>query len=207
MRKTVLSLAVLTTLAAGSAMAYPQTEVAQVISTTPIYQRVATPQRQCWTEQVAAYEERRVVQPGQVVYQQPRESSGAGTVLGAIIGGVIGHQFGGSSAGRDHGTVAGAVLGGMIGHDADRQNSQGGYRRVSRDTVAIERVPVTRDVQRCQTTTEYRDQISGYDVRYRYHGREFTTRMDYDPGPTLPVSVEVRPAGRGPAPGYLRPSY
>jgi uncharacterized protein YcfJ len=203
--KTVWTLALLSAagMGAGIAQAYEHADVAQVISATPIYQRVASPQRQCWTEQVATFEERRVRQPGQVVYSEPRGNSGAGTVLGAIIGGVVGHQFGSSSAGRDHGAVAGAVLGGLIGNDMERQ-SDGGYRQVSRDTVAIERVPVMRDVQRCRTDVSYRDQIAGYDVRYRYHGREFSTRLDYDPGPTLPVSVDVRPANRQPVPSYLR---
>jgi uncharacterized protein YcfJ len=208
--KTLITIAILGTLGlastAVSARDYGRehSDLAQVISTTPIYQRVAVPQRQCWTEQVAGVEERRVRVPGQVEYQAPRERSGAGTILGAIIGGVVGHQFGNSTGGRDHGTAAGAVIGGLIGNDVERSNSEGGYRRVSRDAVAIERVPVTRDVQRCQTNTEYREQISGYDVRYRYHGREFMTRLDYDPGPTLPVSVDVRPAGRAPAPIYPR---
>lgn len=33
----------------------------------------------------------------------------------------------------------------------------------------------------------------GYDVRYEYNGRQFSARMPYDPGPQMPVNVEVRP--------------
>jgi uncharacterized protein YcfJ len=196
---------------APAAFAAPHSELAQVISSTPIYVRVASPQRQCWTEQVASVEERRVRLPRQEEFREPeRESSGsgAGTVLGAIIGGVVGHQFGLSSGGRDRGTAAGALIGGLIGNSAERNADRGsdsGYRRVSRESVAVEQIPVTRDVQRCQTNTEYREQISGYDVRYRYNGREYSTRLDYDPGQTMQINVDVRPAGRsGPTPSYSR---
>jgi uncharacterized protein YcfJ len=171
---------------------------AQVISSTPVYERVSVPRRECRVEQVASYEERR---SSRVVYEDRYRESyrdnnhggiGPGTVLGAVLGGAIGHQFGNSSGGRDRGTAAGAIIGGLIGHDAENN----GYRRASspREYVEVERVPVTRDVQRCQMVADYREEVRGYDVRYRYHGREYTTRMDYDPGPTLQVEVGVRPS-------------
>ncbi len=47
------------------------------------------------------------------------EGSGAGAVLGAIAGGVIGHQFGGGK-GKDVATAGGAVLGGVAGHQAEK---------------------------------------------------------------------------------------
>lgn len=189
--KTTLTLAVLATLGLSAGAASAHEDFAQVVSATPVVQRIAVPARQCWNEQVTAVEERRVRVPGQVEYSEPRANSGAGTVLGAILGGVIGHQFGNSTAGRDHGTAAGAVIGGLIGNDIERNNAAGGYRRI--DSVAVEQVPVTRDVQRCRTETEYREQVVGYDVRYRYGGREYLTRMDSNPGPTIRVQVEVRP--------------
>jgi uncharacterized protein YcfJ len=181
-------------------------DTAQVISSTPIYERVSVPRRECYTEQVAAYEERR---SSRVVYEDRYRESyrenrgiGPGTVLGAVIGGAIGHQFGNSSGGRDRGTAAGAIIGGLIGNDAENN----GYRRASspREYVEVERVPVTRDVQRCQMVADYREEIRGYDVRYRYHGRDYTTRMDYDPGQTLQVEVGVRPNHRHPTPSYSR---
>lgn len=43
----------------------------------------------------------------------------AGTVVGAIAGGVIGNQFGGGS-GRVAATIAGAVIGGIAGHEIGR---------------------------------------------------------------------------------------
>src|SRR5258706_3709572 len=93
-------------------------DVAKVISATPVYDRVSSPRRDCRPEQVTAYEERRAVRE-----EPPRESGGIGpgTVIGPIVGGVIGHQMGSSSAGRDHGTAAGAVIGGVVGNGAGRR--------------------------------------------------------------------------------------
>ncbi|MEQ1517817.1 MAG: glycine zipper 2TM domain-containing protein, partial [Usitatibacteraceae bacterium] len=181
--KTVLTVAVLSTLglAAGSASAAEYGDVATVISATPIVERVATPRRECFTEQVTSYDERRVRAPVRQEYiADSRPNTGAGAVLGAIIGGVVGHQFGNSSGGRDRGTAAGAVVGGLIGNSVERDNNEGGYRTASsREYVQVERVPVTRDVQRCNVVSEFRDEIRGYDVRYRYHDREYSTRLAY----------------------------
>lgn len=200
-----------------SAYANDFDDTATVISSTPIYERVSVPRQQCWTEQVASYEERRV---NRVVYNDAynqnydqtyndrseynRASSGigAGTVLGAVIGGALGHQFGHSSGGRDRGTAVGAILGGIVGNSAENNyRNDGNYRRASaysspREVVDVERVPVTRDVQRCQTVADSRDEVRGYDVRYRYHGRDYSTRLAYDPGSTLQVDVNVRPVSR-----------
>ena len=214
--KTVLSAAVLSALglAAGVASANDYGDVATVISATPIYDRVSTPRRECYTEQVTSYDERRVRRPVQEeYYSDSRGSSGAGTVLGAIIGGVVGHQFGNSSGGRDRGTAAGAIVGGLIGNSVERENARygdgdgynNGYRRASSyDYAQVERVPVTRDVQRCNVVSESREEIRGYDVRYRYHNREYTTRTSYDPGQTIQVNVDVRPSYRAPVPAYNR---
>lgn len=207
--KTVLTIAVLSTLglSAGAVFAAPHSDVATVISATPVYERVSAPRRECFVEQVTAYDDRRQRRPVQQEYvAEPRPRSGAGALLGAIVGGVIGHQFGNSTGGRDHGTAAGAVIGGLIGNDIERTGGDGGrydsgYRRADYE---VERVPVTRDVQRCNVVSDYRDEVRGYDVRYSYNGREYMTRLAYDPGPTLPVSVDVRPSNRAPAPSYNR---
>jgi uncharacterized protein YcfJ len=202
---------------AGAQYGSPQfTDVAQVISSTPILERVATPRRVCNIEQVAVvdrhhgyhrghdnrrYQDQRVVDDGRY---QPG-GVGAGTVLGAVIGGAIGRQFGNSSGGRDRGTAVGAVLGGVIGNDMERNSRNDNYRYASngygRDYVEVQRAPEVRNVERCSTVTDYRDEVRGYDVRYRYHGRDYTTRLSYQPGPTIPVSVDVRPNAQ---PSYQR---
>lgn len=55
--------------------------------------------------------------------------SGAGAVLGAIAGGVIGHQFG-SGRGNDAATAGGAVVGGLAGHEAEKRIRATSYYKV-----------------------------------------------------------------------------
>ena len=181
------------------ATAQQHNDTATVISATPIMEKVSTPRRDCTTEQVTAYEERRTpraVREEIIEQRSEPKGVGAGTVLGAILGGVVGHQFGNSSGGRDRGTAVGAVLGGVIGNNIENDTSRNdgsGYRTATRQGYDVERVPVSRDVQRCNTVQEYRDVVRGYDVKFRYNGRDYTTRMDQDPGTTIAVNVAVRP--------------
>lgn len=175
-----------------AALAGPYRDIATVTAVTPVYQRVSAPREQCWTEPVTVYETRRVAHR-EPAYG-PDAGPGAGALVGAIVGGVIGHQFGNSSGGRDRATAAGALVGGLIGHDAERQP---GYSRTRYEDV---RYPVTREARRCRTVEATREEIAGYDVRYRYHGRDFVTRLAYDPGPTLEIDVTARPADPRPQP-------
>jgi uncharacterized protein YcfJ len=207
MKMMILGVALASALGGGASTAFAQSygDVARVLSSTPVYERASAPRRECYTEPVTSYEERGARRAPE---ERPAQSGGIGpgTVLGAIVGGVIGHQFGGSSAGRDHGTVAGAIIGGIAGNQADRQ-SDPGYREASRDAY-VDRTPVTRDVERCNTVPDTRERIVAYDVRYEYNGREFRTRMPYDPGPQMPVNVEVRPpAANMPLTGPRAPAY
>jgi uncharacterized protein YcfJ len=187
--------------AMSAAMAQNYSDVAQVVSAQPIYERVSVPRQECFNETVTT--DRRVVSPGyqDVQYAQPsgERTVGAGTILGAVIGGVVGHQFGGSSRGRDHGTVAGVIGGGILGNVIE--NNQPTYQ--SAGPARVDYVPETRNVERCQTVYDSRDEVRGYDVAYRYQGRDYRTRMNYDPGPTLNVRVNLAPeTGRPPAPRY-----
>jgi len=107
--------------------------------------------------------------------------SRTGTIVGAILGGVIGNQFG-SGNGRRAATVAGAALGGSIGRDVDRQNrAADGYRRVTREQCRIERDHQEQSVP------------AGYRVTYEYDGRLYHTRTRQHPGETIRVEVSVRP--------------
>ena len=153
----------------------PQYDYANVISSTPIvrYVTVTTPVKECW-EDVEYY----------TVDERPRGEAGR-TLVGAVLGGVIGHQFG-SGRGNDAATVAGTLLGATIGNQsAYRQGGNYGP------------VQYSRPVKRCETT--YRDhqekRIDGYDVVYRYHGQKYATRMPHDPGHKIRVRVDIRPAG------------
>lgn len=78
-------------------------QYAQVVSATPIKESVKTPRQECRNVTVT---HRKPVQD---------ENRIAGSVLGAVAGGVIGHQFGGGR-GKDIATVAGALGGGYAGN-------------------------------------------------------------------------------------------
>lgn len=73
---------------------------------------------QCHNETV--YRTRQVKDPHRVT----------GTVIGAVAGGLIGHQVGGGT-GKDLATVGGAVAGGVVGHKIQRHRQER-YRTVIR---------------------------------------------------------------------------
>lgn len=151
----------------------PHYDYAKVISSQPIlrYVTVRTPIRECWRER----------EYYSMHYRHHR--SGSSTLAGAIIGGVIGHQFG-SGRGRDAATVAGSLLGAAIGHNAGHRYSDG-YGSV--------RYP--HSVNRCETRyREHREsRIDGYEVVYRYKGQKYSTRMPHDPGRRIRIRVDIRP--------------
>lgn len=182
-RKLVLALAALTTIAAPSAFGETFGDRARVLSSRPVYERIPIAREECWNDRVRSYEERRVTRT------DTGAQIGAGTVLGAVVGGVVGRQFGDSSGGRDRGTAAGAIVGGLIGNQIER-DQQG---TVTRERVEVERVPVERNVERCRIVEEVREATIGYDVRYEFAGREFTTRLPRDPGRFVRLRVQVEP--------------
>ncbi len=191
-----IAAAVLSLAAASGAFAQAYSDTAQVVSAQPIYERVSTPRQECVNETVTV--DRRTPSAG---YQEASYNSaaptgdrtvGAGTVLGAIIGGVVGHQFGNSGRGRDHGTVAGVIGGGIVGNLIENSQPRT-TTNYDPQPARVDYTPETRTVQRCQTVQDSREQISGYNVTYRYNGRDYQTRMAYDPGPTLNVRVNLAP--------------
>lgn len=123
---------------------------------------VGPPEQRCWIERE------------QVSGGGRGDANVGGAVLGAIIGGVLGHQVGGGR-GKDVATAGGAVAGGLIGANQGRGDS-GGY---------------DRDVQRCSnvasTTPAY------WDVTYDYRGREHRVQMSAPPGNTIAVNRNGEP--------------
>ena len=123
---------------------------------------VGPPEQRCWIERE------------QVSGSGRGDANVGGAVLGAIIGGVLGHQVGGGR-GKDVATAGGAVAGGLIGANQGRGDS-GGY---------------DRDVQRCSnvasTTPAY------WDVTYDYRGREHRVQMSAPPGNTIAVNRNGEP--------------
>ncbi len=147
-------------------------DYAKVLSVTPAvrYVTVTTPVKECW-EDVEYYS------------VSNREPGRAGkTLFGAIVGGVIGHQFGGGS-GQDVATIAGSLIGASM---ANRSFNNSGYSTSE----------YSRPVRRCETNyqSHQEERIDGYDVIYSYHGRKYQTRTPFDPGKKLKIRVDVRPA-------------
>ena len=115
----------------------------------------------------------------------PKE--GTGTVAGALLGGVIGNQFG-SGSGRVAATAVGAVVGGMIGQDigrkmdeADRRAAQEAYFR------ALESGQVGAPVTwRNQNSGHYGEIVPGpaYQVN-TYNCRDYTSTIYIDGRPEV----------------------
>jgi uncharacterized protein YcfJ len=183
MKRIACAVATTCAVAAPAIAAESFMDRARVIGAAPIVERIPVSREQCWNEKVRSYEERRVTR------SDTGAAIGPGTVLGAIVGGVAGHQVG-SGRGNDAATAAGAVIGGLVGNQVDRQQGNAGPGGTS---TQVERVPVERNVERCRTVQEVREARVGYDVRYEYQGREFHTRMDRDPGRFLRIAVNVEP--------------
>jgi len=180
-RKLVTALALASCVCASAAYAQAFEDQARVTSVRQVNERIPVSREECWNDHVRAYENRTVTRT------DTGAPIGAGTVLGAIVGGVAGHQVG-SGRGNDVATGAGAVVGALVGNQIDRNNA-GPPSQVTE----VGRVPVDRNVQRCRTVQEMREAVVGYDVSYEYRGRQFTTRMPYDPGRMLPVRVDIAP--------------
>ena len=200
-RKTlVLALATASVLAAPAVYAQSFGDRARVVSARPVIERMPISREECWNDRVRTYEDRRVTRT------DTGAPIGAGTVLGAVIGGVAGHQVG-KGRGNDVATGVGAVVGGLIGNQVDRDN---GDVRPGERVSEVERVPVDRNVERCRTVQETREATVGYDVRYEYMGRQFTTRTARDPGRFLRLNVDIRPVEEQfepPRSGPRAPSY
>ena len=153
----------------------PAYDYAKVLSAQPVirYVTVKTPVEECWQE-TANY----------TTYNRPPRAAGS-MLVGALIGGVVGHQFG-SGHGNDAATAAGVLIGATIGHNSAVRRGGPGYGYVRS----------SRPIERCKTV--YRDhreeRIDGYDVVYRYNGQKYATRMPYDPGKRIKVRIDIRPA-------------
>jgi uncharacterized protein YcfJ len=147
-------------------------DYAEVVRVDPIRRqvRVSEPVRECW-------QETRYDPEGPFSYNHV-----GGTLIGGAIGTAVGNQIG-RGRGKDVARVAGALIGGAIGHNVsvDRERQLHGAEG--------------RVVERCDV--RYRDRfeerIDGYDVTYEYAGREYVTRLPYDPGDRLQVRVDVTP--------------
>lgn len=150
--------------AAGGAIAgykiMGRDDYAQVVSVTPVDKTIRTPRQECHEEPITQ----------QAPTRDKKQITGS--VVGAVVGGVIGHQVGGGD-GKKIATAAGAAAGGYAGNRVQKRMQEGNT--------------VTTTEQRCETVYDSHKERAGYDVRYRFDGREETVHMDHDPGDRLPV--------------------
>lgn len=115
--------------APAAAHAADFTEIAQVISATPIYRQVAEPRQECRTE--------------------------TATAVGAATGAIVGDRI-----------------------DNSRPAAAPGQ------------------IQRCRQIDSYRQEVSGYNVVYRYDNRDIAATLPYHPGNTVTVGVGIIGAAR-----------
>lgn len=131
-------------------------DVAQVVDVRPV---AGSGQREeCWNTHTNAYEEVRGPEKAKILSKD--------TAIGAVAGGVIGHQFDSGAVG----TIGGALLGGLAGHAYEQHENN----QQTQDDLDRSRCRVVADAS-----------ARDYDVRYRYHGQEYVARLDHQPGPTL----------------------
>lgn len=135
-------------------------QFAQVISSQPIKKVEKNPREQCRDVTVT---HRRQVQD---------ENRLLGSALGAVAGGVLGHQVGGGR-GKDIATVVGALGGGYAGNQIQGSMQNG-------DTY-------TTTQQRCKTVYDQVEKVVGYDVTYSINNRQGKIRMESDPGSQIPL--------------------
>lgn len=102
------------------------------------------------------------------------------TLLGAVIGGAIGHHIGDRHGDPEVAAIAAGILGASIGRDVGR------HLRESRRIVVDGPCGAHRP-------REARREPVEYVVRYRYNGRLYRTRMDYDPGEWIALDVDIEP--------------
>jgi uncharacterized protein YcfJ len=116
--------------------------------------------------------------------QAPPQTSGMGGLAGGIAGAAIGSQIGGG-AGTAAAMIAGTIGGALLGNNIESNNMRAQQAAVPN----------------CFTENTLENRTVGYDVTYEYGGRQYSTRMPYDPGQTIRLSVTPVAQGSVPAPG------
>lgn len=163
MKGFVLGGVAMVVLGAGAVSGYQALNpprVAEVVAVKEVSETVVTPREQCADVQVRR----------QAPVQD--EHRIAGTAVGAVAGGLLGHTVGGGK-GKTLATVAGAAAGGYAGNQVQKGLQQGDV--------------VTTTERRCTTVNHKSQHTVGYDVSYRLDGQQGVVRMPSRPGATLPV--------------------
>lgn len=225
-RKAILVM--MTAVFGGGAMAGDFVDTAQVVAATPIIERISEPRQECFTETAAAPQkpqERSMAAPilgglaGALLGRQVGSGSGrdVATAVGAAAGVMAGDYAANPDANRSYtGAAVGAVAGGLLGNQVGQGSGKGAATAAGTiagamvgDRVATQKSASAQPVQRCRTVESWREVIKGYNVVYRYNGRDIATTLPYNPGSTVRVGVGIindgmvgdsRDLNRGPSP-------
>lgn len=205
--RTLISAAVLMALANAGVAAPDFTDTAQVISSTPIVDRITEPRQDCSNVPARApAQERSMVAPivggvaGALLGSQVGRGSGrtAATAAGAVAGTLIGDRVANPDSDRSMtGAVVGGAAGGLLGAQVGRGSGQNAAAAAGAIGGAVvgDRVQnpqrTAQANQRCRTVETTRDIVRGYTVVYRYNGRDITTTLPYNPGSTVRVGIGV----------------
>ena len=123
---------------------------------------LGAPEQRCWVER-------------DQVSQERSDASVPGTIIGALVGGILGHQVG-SGRGQTVATGGGAVAGAVIGSNIGRGSQQA----------------QARDVQRCESSPP-QTRPAYWDVTYIFRGLEHHMQMIEPPGRTVTVNERGEP--------------
>lgn len=103
-----------------------------------------------------------------------KETSVVAPILGGVAGGLLGHQVGqgsGKTAATIIGATGGAVAGSVIANNTGSN-------------------PPAQP-QQCRTIETSREVVNGYDVVYRYNGRDVNVVLPSNPGNTIKVGISA----------------
>ena len=111
------------------------------------------------------YKQYMVEEPYQDCYiketlQQSGDGSATNEIMGAILGGAIGNQFG-EGDGKEAMTLAGIFLGASIANDAEKANSTG-------------QVVVSQEVCENKVRQKIEKRLSHYKINVEYEGRDLS---------------------------------
>ncbi len=211
MKKTTISTAVLLAVANTGVAAPDFTDTAQVISSTPILERVTEQRQDCAPAGAPApAQERSMVAPiiggvaGAILGSQVGRGSGktAATAAGAVIGTIAGDRVANPEASRSStGAVVGGAAGGLLGAQVGKGSGRNAAAAagavagsIAGDRIDNQQTASAQPVQNCRTVETTREVVKGYTVVYRYNGRDITTTLPYNPGGTVRVGISVTDA-------------
>ena len=141
------------------------TDYATVTSVEKVYKQYMTeePYQDCYIQETL---------------QNQGDGSATNEIMGAILGGAIGNQFG-EGEGKDVMTLAGIVLGASMANDAEKANSTG-------------QVVVSQEVCENKVRQKIERRLSHYKINVEYEGRDlsFTSKKrPYDDVIKVKVTV------------------